>query len=131
LERTSQFSEMPVAPQSYPAVPVSEVDEPRSTMPNRIELRGPSLDEQLHAIVGILDNQLILCSKPLKGNIDSCEPLLARAKTLCARLEAQVSATTRTNDEGPTTAVISAARELFQRFQEHAVKHSSLRARTA
>jgi hypothetical protein len=137
LEETSQSSEMPV--RASPAVaralktgPVhtSEVDEPPLAMPVATELRGSNLAEQLHTIVGILDNQLLLCSKPLNGNIDSCEPLLARAKMLCARLEAQVSAA-HTNGEPRTPAVILAAKELFQRFREHTVKHSDLRARTA
>jgi hypothetical protein len=121
--RTSQSSEMPVraspvaarAPKTGPAVHTSEAGAPRPAMPSATGLGGPNLAEQLHAIVDILDNQLLLCSKPLNGNIDSCEPLLAHAKTLCERLEAQISAT-HTNDEERTTAVIAAAQELFQRF---------------
>jgi hypothetical protein len=137
-EETSRSSEMPGragpvvarASRTGPAVQTSEVDEPPLAMPVATELRGSNLAEQLHTIVGILDNQLLLCSKPLNGNIDSCEPLLARAKMLCARLEAQVSAS-HTNGELRMPAVILAAKELFQRFREHTVKHSDLRARTA
>jgi hypothetical protein len=130
-EQTSQSAEMPVqasslavAPPTYSAVLRADVDEPPLTTPNATELGGSNLVEQLHAIVGILDNQLLLCSKPLNGNIDSCEPLLARAKILCALLEAQVSPT-RTKDDGRARAAISAAKKLFQRFQEHPVNHSS------
>jgi hypothetical protein len=136
-EQSSESAEMPVlasslvvGPQVDSAVLAAEVDEPSFAIPAAMELRGSDLVEQLHAIVGIVDNQLLLCSKPLNGNIDSCEPLLARAKMLCARLEAQVSAT-HTNDLGPTTAVISAAEELFRRFQDHAVEHSSCHAMSA
>jgi hypothetical protein len=132
-EQTSESAEMPiqassfvVAPQTDSAVLAADVDEPPLAIPVATELSGSNLGEQLHAIVGIVDNQLLLCSKPLNGNIDSCEPLLARAKTLCALLEAQVSAT-RTKDDGQTSAAISAAKKLFQRFQEHAVNHSSCR----
>src|SRR5580658_4086764 len=110
LEETSQSSEMPVraspvvvrSPKMGPAVHTSQVDELRLAKPGTMELGASNMAEQLETIVGILDNQLLLCSKPLNGNIDSCEPLLARAKMLCARLEAQVSAT-HTNDLGPTT----------------------------
>jgi len=111
-----------------PVAPAPEVGRTPPAIPDMTELRGSNLAEQLHTIVCILDNQLRLCSKPLHGNIQSCEQLLARAKMLCARLEVQVSAT-RNNDEGRTTAVISSANELFQRFQEHAFEHSSNRLR--
>jgi hypothetical protein len=70
-----------------------------------------------------LDNQLRLCSKPMNGNIDSCEQLLARAKALCARLEAKDEAI-HSNEEQRITVVISAAKELFRRFQEHIVERS-------
>jgi len=43
----------------------------------------------------------------------------------------RVSSSPRTNGEERPPAVISAANELFQRFQQHAFKHSSLSARTA
>jgi hypothetical protein len=142
LEETSQSSEMPVrarpvvvrAPSTGPVVETSEVPTPEAGEPPpgmlaAIELSGSNLAEQLHAIVGILDNQLQLCSKPLNGNIDSCEPLLTRAKTLCARLEAQVSAT-HTNGER-TQPVILAAKDLFKRFRERTVMRADLRARTA
>jgi hypothetical protein len=121
----AQASSLVAAPRTGSAVLAAQVDEP-----DAIEFRGSNLAEQLHAVVGILDNQLLLRSKPFIGNIDSCEPLLAGAKTLCARLEAQVSATDG-NDRGQTTDAISAARELFQRFQDYAVKYSNCRAMSA
>jgi hypothetical protein len=131
-QQTSQFAEMPArtssvvapAPKTRPAVLAFEFDEPRPAPPAETELSGPNLAEQLHAIIGILDNQLLLCSKHLNRNTDSCEPLLARAKALCARLEAQRSSV-RTNKEVRARAVISAARELFRRFQEHG-EHSGV-----
>jgi hypothetical protein len=136
-EQTSESAEMPVqassfavAPQTDSAVLAADVDEPPLAIPAATELGGSNLVEQLHAIVGILDNQLLLRSKPFNGNIDSCESLLAHAKTLCAFLEARVSAT-RTKEDGRTRAVISAAEELFRRFQNHAFEHSSCRAMTA
>jgi hypothetical protein len=129
-EQSSKSAEMPVpasslvvAPPAESSVLAAEVDEPPLAMPAALELRASDLVEQLHAIIGIVDNQLLLCAKPFNGNIDSCEPLLVRAKTLCALLEARVSAT-RTNDDGRSRAAISAANKLFQRLQEHAVKHS-------
>jgi hypothetical protein len=131
LEQTSKMTGAQAGPEpivdrawTRPSAPASEVDKTPLAMPDVIELRGSNLAEQLHTIVGILDNQLRLCSRPLYGNIQSCEQLLARAKMLCTRLEVQVSAT-RNNDEGRTTMVISAAKELFQRFQEHAFEHSN------
>jgi hypothetical protein len=132
-EQSSQSAEMPIqassvglSSQADSAVLAAEVDKPPLAIPDATELRRSNLVEQLHTIVGILDNQLLLCSKPLNGNIDSCEPLLARAKTLCALLEARVSAT-RTKDDGRTRAAVSAAKKLFRHFQEHAFKHSSCR----
>jgi len=98
-----------------------EDDEPLSAMPSVAELGGPNLAEELRAIVSILDNQLRLCSRPLSGNIDSCEPLLARAKTICAHLEMQV---VPPEEEWGPRVVVSAAKELFQRFQTHAAKRS-------
>jgi hypothetical protein len=139
LQETSQSSEMPVRASSVvaqvskaaPAIPTLERDEPLSARRKITRLRGLNPAEELQAIVGVLDNQLRLRALPsINVNIDCCEPLLARAKMLCARLETQVSAA-RTNDEGRTTAVISAARELFQRFHDHAVEHSSCRAMSA
>ncbi len=63
LEQTGQQADVP-AP--APAVPASEVDAPLAT-PGLTEFRGSHLAEQLHAIVGILDNQLRICSNPRKG----------------------------------------------------------------
>jgi hypothetical protein len=73
--------------------------------------------------VGVLDNQLRLCSEPLRGNLDSCEQLLARAQALCASLE-DPAEVPHYNDGGRTTAVISAAKELFRRFQAQAAERS-------
>jgi hypothetical protein len=108
------FAPMPAAPESV---------EPGWAMPKSIEVRRSNLAEELDAIVGILNNQLRLCSQSLNGNIDSCEQLLARAQTLCAQLEAQVSASHGEDNWSPA-AVISAAKELFQRFQKHAMERS-------
>jgi hypothetical protein len=96
------------------------VDDAKPVMPRVAEFSSSNLAEELHAIVGILDNQLRLCGKRLNGNIDSCELLLARARALCACLEAQASAD---NCENQTTAV-AAAQELFQRFKQHAAERS-------
>jgi hypothetical protein len=131
LEEPGQSSEMPVRAKavvvriSKRGAPVhrEEVSEPQAALPCPIKLTGLSPAEQLETVVGVLNNQLLLCCKPLHGSIDSCRPLLARAETLCALLEAQVSAT-RTNEEAQATAVILAAKELFRRFQERAVTHS-------
>jgi hypothetical protein len=139
-EQTNQFGEMPeragldvprASQEMGPAVPASEASE-RSTSarPNVSELKASALAEQLEVIVAILNNQLRLCSRPFNGNLASCESLLASARALCFRLERQVSAT-RTNDEGKTKAAISAAQELFRRFQQHALKHSSSSCRPA
>jgi len=92
---------------------------------------GSDLAEELHAIIGVLDNQLRLCAKPLNGSIDSCELLLVRARTLCARLESAVSSQVEAglgearHGEWRTQAVLAAAKELFQRFQEYALEHSA------
>lgn len=127
LEQTSQLAAIPEgaslvvtrALQTGPGIPASKADEEPPAIPNNgTELKAPALVEQLDAIVAILNNQLRLCSKPLNGNIGSCEPLLARARSLCFRLEAQVAAA-RSNDDLCARAVISAAKELFQRFQNH------------
>jgi hypothetical protein len=138
LEQTRQFAETLVAassileqgPNRAPALnsasiaSATEVGELPPVMPDVTELKGSILAEELCAIVGVLDNQLRLCSKPLNGSIDSCEQLLVRARTLCVLLESQLSAID-SNDEWRTTSMISAAKELFQRFQEYAVERSS------
>lgn len=128
LEQTSQLGGEQIWVESIMAgvsnmIQAPEADPAPLAMPSATELSGSKLAEQLDAIVGILDNQLGLCSKPLHGSIQSCEQLLDRAKMLCARLEAQVSVI-RSADEGRTRAVISAAKELFQRFQKHAFLNS-------
>jgi hypothetical protein len=126
LEQPAQVSEMPVrAPVVTKVVkmiptPMAielQVDETSSPMRRGTQLKGLTLVEKLQAIMGVLDNQLRLCSEPLRGNLDSCEQLLARAQALCASLEDQIEAS-HYNDGGRTTAVISAAKELFRHFQE-------------
>jgi hypothetical protein len=82
-----------------------------------------SVAEELQAIVGILENQLRLCSKLLYGSIDSCELLLVRAKALCKHLEAQCPAENSKGDDSTSTA-ISSANRLFQQFREHAAERS-------
>ncbi len=124
-EQPSEFAEpsLSAALPEHPA-PTAPIDNEESpaAISGVSELGGPILAEELHAIVSILDNQLRLCSNPLNGTIDSCELLLARAKALCDRLETRSS--THSNEGWRKTAVISAARKLFQRFQEHAVERS-------
>jgi hypothetical protein len=109
------------------ALHIDEVNDPRPAMPRSAELKGLSLAEQLDTLVGVLSNQLLLCCKPIHGSVDSCEPLLARAEALCVSLEAQTASPHSKDDE--RTAIILAARELFQRFQEHAVIHSDRSSR--
>jgi hypothetical protein len=136
MEQANQFAELPVHPNSavervprtVPA-PIaqdnlvrSETEEPQLAAPVT-EFRASSIEEKLQAIVGVLDNQLRLCSPPINGNIDSCEQLLARAKVLCARLEEQ-HRSAHSNEERRITIIISAAKELFQRFQEHTVEQA-------
>jgi hypothetical protein len=136
LERSTQVSEMPLrapivakavkttpAPIPTPVAIAFEIDQPWSPMTKGAQLRGLTLVEKLHAIVGVLDNQLRLCSEPLRGDLDSCEQLLARAQALCASLEDQTEAH-HCNDGGRTTAVISAAKELFRRFQAEGTERS-------
>ena len=83
------------------------------------------MPEELQTIVGVLDNQLRLCSMPKNGNIKSCEPLLARAKVLCAHLEARGKAV-RSNKERRITAVTSAAMRPFP-FSARAVIAKQMR----
>lgn len=126
LEQSTRVSEMPVrAPVVAKAAPMPitlEVDDP-APLTRATQLRGLTLVEKLHAIVGVLDNQLRLCSGPLRGNLDSCEQLLARAQALCSSLEDPTEGP-QYNDGGRTTAVISAAQELFRRFQAQAEERS-------
>lgn len=124
LEQTKQFVDgsedvRPVAAKASKTIsrpiakrisPAPETQEPGPSMSSVAELNDTNAAEQLQTIVGILDNQLLLC------NIDSCEHLLILAKNLCARLEVCVTATNR-NDERRRTAAVSAAKELFQRFE--------------
>jgi hypothetical protein len=88
------------------------------------ELRGANLEEELQAIIGVLDNQLRLRSNLMNASVDSCEQLLARAQALCARLETQ-SQVTPGFVKKRIAGVISEAKELFRRFQDHAVKRVS------
>jgi hypothetical protein len=126
LDQSTRVSEMPVrAPAVAKAAPVQvalEVDDP-APLTRATQLRGLTLVEKLHAIVAVLDNQLRLCSEPLRGNLDSCGQLLARAQALCASLEDPIESP-HYNDGGRTTAVISAARDLFRRFQAQEANRS-------
>jgi transposase-like protein len=144
LEESTHVSEMPMrAPVVAKAVKMTsapipialQVDDHPSPITRSTELKGLTLVEKLHAIVGVLDNQLRLCSEPLRGNLDSCEQLLARARALCASLEDQIEApqynvapqydeAPNYNDGGRTTTVISAAKELFRRFQAQEAERS-------
>jgi hypothetical protein len=144
-EQADQFAEVPVsatsplgsivaespkmvnAPIAASIIRASEVAEAPIWRPVVRELRASNVAEELQAIVCVLDNQLGLCAKPLHGNIDSCEQLLARANTLCARLEAQLADTNNNSNDGwPTIAIISAAKALFKRFQEYTAERSRL-----
>jgi hypothetical protein len=133
LEQANRFSDMPLPDNSVimpvpgrilgPMLAAPETVEPLRTVPETTEIRRSNLAEELQSIVEILNNQLRLCSQTMNGNIDSCEQLLARAQTLCAQLEAQASASR--GNQWPAVNVISAAQELFQRFQKHAMERSS------
>lgn len=116
---------MPAAPLAATMTRASEADEAPPWRNGARELTGSTVAEELQAIICVLDNQLGLCSKPLLVNINSCEPLLARANMLCARLEARIEDPDN-NDEWPLTAVISAAKALFQRFQEYTAQRSRI-----
>jgi len=105
---------------------VSTADEhkPPSGMAALTDRRRSKLAEQLNAMVDVLDNQLRLRSSHIIANIDSCDLLLASARTLCERLESSLVAT-HASEEWRTTAAISAARQLFQRFEERALERSA------
>ena len=130
LEQSTQVSETRVRTPSVakvvnmtrrPIPAALQVDESSSSITKSTQLRGLTLVEKLHAVVGVLDNQLRFCSESSRGNLDSCEQLLARARTLCANLEDQIE----THDDGARkTAVISAAKELLRRFQGQGMEHS-------
>jgi hypothetical protein len=95
---------------------------------------GPDLIDELQAIVGVLDNQLSLCSKPrFVGNRHSCDQLLIRAKELCARLEfhsANAGSHTmfveRVYEEWRVEAALAAARVLLRRYAGNTLQRSSL-----
>jgi len=149
LDHASQPAEVPVrttsvqtqtktvAPEVQPALTAllmssaTENVEPPPATVLAAEPIGSDLAEELHAIVGVLDNHLRLCAKPLSGRIDSCELLLTRARVLCDRLESAVSSQVEAglgearHGEWRTQAVLAAAKELFQRFQEYALEHSA------
>ena len=117
FEPTSQFAEMPVRPRSVekgtseidtapisaPIVPAAEADVALPATPGGTELRGSNLVQELEAIVGVLDHQLRLCSKSLKGNIDSCKRLLARAEVEPAYAACNRIAVARIGDEALIT----------------------------
>jgi len=121
VEGASRLAPAPIAAEISPEL---ETEEPQPAVPRVTEIRGANLEEELQAIVGVLDNQLRLCAKPVNGNIDSCEQLLARAKVLCARLEAQ-GEVAHGNEKRRIAVVLAEAKELFRRFQEHTVERSS------
>jgi len=131
LDQIKQLAEPAAGTSKMPAPPIAaeilrepEAEQPQPAIAPITELKGANLEEELQAIVGVLDNQLRLCSNPLKARIDSCEQLLARAKVLCARLEGRGEVAT-SNVEKRIAVVISGAKELFRRFQEHAEERSS------
>jgi hypothetical protein len=105
-------------------VPTPEVHQLPSGMASVTDRGGSNLAEQLHAMVDVLDNQLGLRSNHSNGNIESCEPLLTSARTLCERLESNLAAT-QSDGEWRTAAAISAAKQLFRRFEEHALERSA------
>ncbi len=139
LDRTNQFVELAAgltcvvekASNMVPPLIVreisakSEAEEPQPATCAITGLRGPNVEEELRAIVGVLGNQLRLCSKPINGNIDSCEQLLARAKVLCAHLEAQRKPA-HGKERRRIAVVLSDAKELFRRFQEHRAERSGI-----
>ena len=92
----------------------------------------PDLIEELQALVGILDNQLSLCSKPrFVGNRHSCDQLLTRAKELCSRLEFHLATARshtifveRSYDEWRVEAVLDAAHALLGRFPQNTLERS-------
>jgi hypothetical protein len=85
--------------------------DPRRVLPNRVRSEHTNQFEEMPEGAGLDVPQ---------APQEMCPPESA----LCFRLERQISAR-RTNDEGGTKAAISAAKELFRCFQQHAVKHSS------
>jgi hypothetical protein len=130
LERPAQFADGlvhrdPVLVRPVTAAPLSadhvEMDDARPASQDTGEVPGSNLAEQLHVIVGVLDNQLQLRSARFDGSIDSCGQLLSRARAICTLLESEVAHAGR-NDRSRTTALISAAKELFERFQEHTTR---------
>jgi hypothetical protein len=127
LDKPLQSSSV-APPPSIASAP--EVEQPPPAMSIVRDLKRSDVAEQLQAFVEVLDNQLRLRANHLNGSIDSCEPLLASARKLCARLEAG-SAVANRNDEWRITAAISAARRLFQRFAEHALERGLSRSNAA
>ena len=131
LDPTTQHAELVVDGASrVPPVPIAaeilgepeaEGTQPAADVP---ELRGANLEEELQAIIGVLDNQLRLRSNLTNASVDSCEQLLTRAQVLCARLETQ-SEVTLGHVKKRIAVVISEAKELFRRFQDHAAKRVS------
>ncbi len=138
LEQTKQHAELAAGlnsvadgtskttapPSAAETLPEPEAEQTQPAKASITALNGANLEEELQAIVGVLDNQLRLCSDPLNARIDSCEQLLARAKVLCARLEAR-GEVAASDVEKRIAVVISGAKQLFRRFQEHAEERSS------
>jgi len=123
-EPAARAAKMSAHPASAEILREPEAEQPQPTIAPNTELNSANVEEELQAIVCVLDNQLRLCSNPLNARIDSCEQLLARAKVLCARLEGR-GVVAAIDVEKRIAAVISAAKELFRRFQDHAVMRVS------
>ena len=139
VDQTNQFVELAAGPscvveKASNMVPASiereippnlEAQEPQPATRAISKLRGSNVEEELRAIVGIVDNQPRICSKPIKKNNDSCEQLLARAKVLCAQLEARRKPA-HGREPRRIAVVLSGAKELFRRFQEHRAERSGI-----
>src|SRR5579863_1608271 len=90
LERPGQLAEVPVQgnrvtvrplAMATPVADAREIDDSGPVTWGAAEIAGPNLAQQLHAIVGVLDNQLRLRSERFSGSMDSCGQLLSRART--------------------------------------------------
>jgi hypothetical protein len=101
---------------------------------NGAAIGGPDLIEELQAIIGVLQNQLSLCTKPrFVGNKHSCDQLFTRVKQLCSRLEfhratagSHMMFVEPVYEQLRVEAVLAAAHELLRRFPEHTLERSAL-----
>jgi len=113
----------PIRAESGEAV---EARVPRPLAVSGAVVDGPGLIDELQAIVGVLDNQLTLCSKPrFVGNRHSCDQLLTRAEELCSRVQfhrttsrPHTSVVDGQYDNWREEAVLAAAHRLIRRFPE-------------